>query len=173
MHCTQELLKTESVLTLSKEREAEAKRSAISYPATSAPGLGSILLHIHRHRAHPCHICAGTGLHPSHICAGTELAPATSSMVLRYKDRATDDQKELKRLRAEADSAREKAEESRRAMEAIKKSLEEEAQSSALALQMAENELKVARKEAADAKKMLAEMQKTYERRIGDVMTQV
>jgi hypothetical protein len=80
--CQQELLKAESSLTLSKEREAEAKRTAVS-----------------------------------------------------YKDRATDDQKELKRLRAESEAARDKAEESRRAMESIKKSLEEEAQSSALALQ--------------------------------------
>ena len=29
-----------------------------------------------RGRAHPCHICAGTGLAPAHICAGTGLAPA-------------------------------------------------------------------------------------------------
>jgi hypothetical protein len=67
--------------------------------ATSAPGLGSPLPHLHRDRAHPlphlrrdwahplphlrrdgahrCHICAGTGLTPCHICAGTELTAAT------------------------------------------------------------------------------------------------
>jgi hypothetical protein len=30
-------------------------------PATSAPGLGSPLPHLHRDWAHPCHICTGTG----------------------------------------------------------------------------------------------------------------
>jgi hypothetical protein len=39
-------------------------------PPTSAPGLGSPLPHLHRDWAHPCHICAGTGLTPAHICAG-------------------------------------------------------------------------------------------------------
>ena len=31
--------------------------------------------HLRRHWAHPCHICAGTGLTPAYICAGTGLAP--------------------------------------------------------------------------------------------------
>jgi hypothetical protein len=31
-------------------------------PATSAPGLGSPLPHLHRNRARPCNICTGTGL---------------------------------------------------------------------------------------------------------------
>ena len=56
--------------------------------------------HLHRDRACPCHICAGTGLtpatsapgpgsvlphrrrdraHPAHICAGTGLTPPTSA----------------------------------------------------------------------------------------------
>jgi hypothetical protein len=30
-------------------------------PATSAPGPGSPLPHLHRDRAHPCHICTGNG----------------------------------------------------------------------------------------------------------------
>ena len=30
-------------------------------PATSAPGLGSPVPHLHRDWAHPCHICVGTG----------------------------------------------------------------------------------------------------------------
>jgi hypothetical protein len=44
--------------------------------------------HLHRDWAHPCHICAGTGLAPSHICTGpgsprhictgTGLTPPTS-----------------------------------------------------------------------------------------------
>ncbi len=32
------------------------------HSATSAPGLGSVLPHLHRDWAHCCHICAGTGL---------------------------------------------------------------------------------------------------------------
>jgi hypothetical protein len=39
-------------------------------PPTSAPGLGSPDLRLHRDWAHPCHICAGTGPTPTHICAG-------------------------------------------------------------------------------------------------------
>jgi hypothetical protein len=35
-----------------------------SLPATSAPGLGSPLPHLHREWARPCHICTGTGLAP-------------------------------------------------------------------------------------------------------------
>jgi hypothetical protein len=31
-------------------------------PATSAPGRGSLLPHLHRDGAHSCHICTGTGL---------------------------------------------------------------------------------------------------------------
>ena len=34
-------------------------------PATSAPGLGAPLPHLHREWAHPCHICPGTGLTPA------------------------------------------------------------------------------------------------------------
>jgi hypothetical protein len=34
-------------------------------PATSAPGLGSSLPHLHRDWAHHCHICTGTGLTPA------------------------------------------------------------------------------------------------------------
>ena len=62
--------------------------------ATSAPGLGTPLRHLHRDCAHPCRNCAGTGFtaatsapglgtplphlhrdcaHPGHICAGTGL----------------------------------------------------------------------------------------------------
>jgi hypothetical protein len=47
------------------------------------------LCHLRQDWAHPCHICAGTGLplphlrrdwaHPCHICAGTGLTPATSA----------------------------------------------------------------------------------------------
>ena len=68
--------------------------------ATSAPGLGSPLPHLHRDWAHPGHICTGTGLTPAtsapglgsprphlhrdwarpcHICTGTGLTPATSA----------------------------------------------------------------------------------------------
>ncbi len=69
-------------------------------PPTPAPGLGSPLPHLRRDWAHPCHICAGTGLtpatsapglgpplphlrrdwaHPCHICAGTGLAVLAAS----------------------------------------------------------------------------------------------
>jgi hypothetical protein len=34
-------------------------------PATSAPGLGSILPRLHRDWAHPCHICTGTRAFPN------------------------------------------------------------------------------------------------------------
>jgi hypothetical protein len=84
-------------------------------PATSAPGLGSPVPHLHRVRAHPCHICTGTGLtpatsapglgsplphlhrdwaHPCHICTGSGLTRATSAPGLRsplphlHRDRA-------------------------------------------------------------------------------------
>ncbi len=39
----------------------------------SAPGLGSPSLPLHR--AHPSHICTGTGLTPASSCTGTGLAP--------------------------------------------------------------------------------------------------
>ena len=42
-------------------------------PAISAPGLGSPLPHLRRDWAHPCHICAGTGLAPTPHCTGTQL----------------------------------------------------------------------------------------------------
>jgi hypothetical protein len=63
-------------------------------------GLGSPLSHLRRDWAHPCHICAGTGLtpatpppgpgsplprlhrdcaHPRRICTGTRRTPATSA----------------------------------------------------------------------------------------------
>ena len=49
-------------------------------PLARIPGLGSRshapIPHLHRDRAHPCHICAGTGLTPAHICAGTGPTPA-------------------------------------------------------------------------------------------------
>jgi hypothetical protein len=35
--------------------------------------------HLHRDWAHPCHLCARTGLTPCHICAGTGLTAATSA----------------------------------------------------------------------------------------------
>jgi hypothetical protein len=43
------------------------KRTPLSAPGLgpsceSAPGLGSPRLYLHRDRAHPCHICSGTGL---------------------------------------------------------------------------------------------------------------
>jgi hypothetical protein len=70
--------------------------------ATSAPGLGSPLPHLHEHWARPCHICTGTGLtaatsalglgsplphlhcdwaHSCHICSAMRLGspPATSA----------------------------------------------------------------------------------------------
>jgi hypothetical protein len=46
---------------------------------TSAPGLSSPRPHLQRDRAHPAHICTGTGLTSAHICTGTELAPPTSA----------------------------------------------------------------------------------------------
>jgi hypothetical protein len=48
-------------------------------PATSAPGLGSTLPHLHRD-THPCHICAATGAHPCHICAGIVAAAPVASV---------------------------------------------------------------------------------------------
>jgi hypothetical protein len=51
--------------------------------ATSAPGMGSPLPRLHQDWAHPCHICAATGLAPSHICTGTGLTAATSAPRLR------------------------------------------------------------------------------------------
>ncbi len=83
-----------------------AKLDAMQVPsqahntATSAPGLGSPLPHLHRDWAHPCHICTGTRLAPAtsapglgsplphlhrdwalscHICTGTRLAPSASA----------------------------------------------------------------------------------------------
>jgi hypothetical protein len=50
-------------------------------PATSAPGLGSPLPHLHRDWAHPGHICTATWLIPA-IFTGTGLAPATSALGL-------------------------------------------------------------------------------------------
>jgi hypothetical protein len=47
--------------------------------APRVPGPGSPLPHLHRDRAHPCHICTGTGLTPAHIWAGTGLALPTSA----------------------------------------------------------------------------------------------
>ncbi len=48
-------------------------------PATSAPGLGPLLPHLHRDWARRCHICAGIGLISCQICAGTGPIPATSA----------------------------------------------------------------------------------------------
>jgi hypothetical protein len=39
-------------------------------PATSAPGLGSPLPHLHRDRANPCHICTETALAPATSAPG-------------------------------------------------------------------------------------------------------
>jgi hypothetical protein len=39
-------------------------------PPHSAPGLRSLLPHLHRDRAHPGHICAGTGAHRCHRLKG-------------------------------------------------------------------------------------------------------
>jgi hypothetical protein len=39
-------------------------------PATSAPGLGPTLPHLHRDWARPCHICTGTGPAPATSAAG-------------------------------------------------------------------------------------------------------
>ena len=47
--------------------------------ATSAPGLGPPLPHLHRDWAHPCHICTATGLTPATSAPGLELAAATSA----------------------------------------------------------------------------------------------
>jgi hypothetical protein len=44
-------------------------------PATSAPGLGSPLPHLHRDCARPGHICAGTGLTPATSALGLASAP--------------------------------------------------------------------------------------------------
>ena len=44
-------------------------------PATSAPGLGSSLAHLHRDCARPGHICAGTGLTPATSALGLASAP--------------------------------------------------------------------------------------------------
>ena len=45
-------------------------------PATSAPGLGSPLPHLHRDWALPCHICTEARLNPSpHICTGDRGSP--------------------------------------------------------------------------------------------------
>ena len=42
-------------------RHISAQRNAIvPQSASSAPGLGSPLPHLHRDWAHPCHICTGT-----------------------------------------------------------------------------------------------------------------
>ena len=66
------------------------------FPAASVPGPGSPRPHLHRDRAHPCHICAGTGLTPEqgsprdqarhrHICAGTRLISAAQCCSLQGK----------------------------------------------------------------------------------------
>jgi hypothetical protein len=47
--------------------------------ATSSPGLGSLLPHLHRDWAHPTHICTGTGSRPCRIWTGSGLARATSA----------------------------------------------------------------------------------------------
>ena len=46
-----------------------------------ASGLGSPPPHLRRDWAHPCHICAGTGLTPCHVCTGTGWAPAHPAVV--------------------------------------------------------------------------------------------
>jgi hypothetical protein len=46
--------------------------------ATSAPGLGSSLPHLRRDWAHPCHICAGTGLTPPTSAPGPRTGRTTS-----------------------------------------------------------------------------------------------
>jgi hypothetical protein len=38
--------------------------------------LSTRLARLLRDGAHPCHICAGTGLTPAHVCTGTGLTPA-------------------------------------------------------------------------------------------------
>ncbi len=40
------------------------------FPATSAPGLGPPLPHLHRDCAHPCHICTGTAPTPATSAPG-------------------------------------------------------------------------------------------------------
>jgi hypothetical protein len=48
--------------------------------ATSDSGMSSPLPHLHLDGAHPCHICAGTGLTPSfHMCSGTAQSGSTPS----------------------------------------------------------------------------------------------
>jgi hypothetical protein len=42
-------------------RPVATSAAGLSSPATSAPGLGSRLPHLHRNWAHPSHICTGTG----------------------------------------------------------------------------------------------------------------
>ena len=54
-------------------------------PATSAPGLRSSMLYLHRDCARPCHIFTGTGLTLSHICTGTGPSQATSAPGLRER----------------------------------------------------------------------------------------
>ena len=50
----------------------------LTTPATSAPGPGPPLPHLHRDRACPCHICAGTGLAPATSAPGPGLPWTTS-----------------------------------------------------------------------------------------------
>jgi hypothetical protein len=47
--------------------------------ATSAPGLGSPLPHLHRHWAHSGHICTETGLTPARSASGQGSPAATSA----------------------------------------------------------------------------------------------
>jgi hypothetical protein len=44
-------------------------------PTTSAPGLGSVLPHLHLDWAHPCRTCAGTGLNPTTSTPGLGSFP--------------------------------------------------------------------------------------------------
>jgi hypothetical protein len=56
-----------------------AVRPIGSARATSAPGLGSPLPHLRQDWAHPCHICAGTGLTHATSAPGLGSAAATSA----------------------------------------------------------------------------------------------
>jgi hypothetical protein len=53
-------------------------REATASPPTSAPGLGSPLPHLRRDWAHPCRICAGTGLTPAAPAPGPSVPVFTA-----------------------------------------------------------------------------------------------
>jgi hypothetical protein len=59
--------------------DTNASTSACTCEPTSALGLGSPLPHLRRDWAHPCHICAGTGLTPATSAPGLGLAPLPTS----------------------------------------------------------------------------------------------